>query len=423
MSKGKVDRRGFIKGAAAAGAGLALGGLIHAQRSSADRSAQDAAAVDRAIQDQKGQSISDLEAQATVEAYMTGGLSRPKVVHVQNADATFWDFGDDYYGDFVDQNVVNNMVDQGVMALTGTSSIVEAWQVLVPGYSPGRAIAIKVNFNNCWWCDKCLTGCQDWELAIDALIHPVNAVVRGLLHAYASLSIDDIWVYDATNANDPRQIPGRFRNGCLYPGVRFFDMGCNETAGYISTDPTALVAWRNPAEIPTPEPTRVTDVLVGASYLINMPIMKKHVGKGVTLSFKNHFGSIDNCANLHDWTGLGSPHYGGTAYSPMVDIYRNAHVHAKTVLTVADALFGNWENNIGKPFPWATFDSKAPNSLLFSTDPVAIDCVMCDFLAAETWMFSGYDDYLVYAASVGLGTYERGDPWGSGYSEIDYMRL
>jgi hypothetical protein len=33
------------------------------------------------------------------------------------------------------------------------------------------------------------------------------------------------------------------------------------------------------------------------------------------------------------------------------------------------------------------------------------------------------DDYLKLAAGAGLGTFERGVPWGSGYSQIDYVRI
>jgi len=340
---------------------------------------------------------------------------------VHNDGATFWNFGDDYYGDFVDQDVVDAMVDRGVIELVGASSVAQAWQAIVPNYAPGKAIAIKVNFNNCFWCDSS-------SLAIDALIHPINPIVGGLLQAYPNFETSDIWVYDATIGDSPptshRMIPQRFKDGCLYPGVRFFDQGCNETAGYASTDPTAAITWHNPPEVPTPPAAQVTDVLVNAAYVINMPIMKAHAsGFAVTLSFKNHFGSIPNCQPLHD--GSYRP---GSSYNLLVDIYRNAHILGKTVLTVGDGLFGNWVNTGSTPSPWSTFGDDAPNSLFFATDPVAIDCVMCDILYAErsfasTWEREVADDNLEYAASVGLGTYERGDPWGIGYNQIDYLKI
>jgi hypothetical protein len=74
------------------------------------------------------------------------------------------------------------------------------------------------------------------------------------------------------------------------------------------------------------------------------------------------------------------------------------------------------------PSPWATFDNSAPNSLLFATDPVALDCVMVDLLAAETSISGDAGAYLNAAANAGLGVFEHGDPWNSGYSQIDYVR-
>jgi len=277
--------------------------------------------------------------------------------------------------------------------------------------------------NNCRACDKCRTGCTEFGNAVDALIHPVNSIVRGLQQAYPNFNTSDIWVYDATKGSNPpntaREIPGRLKDKNLYPGIRFFDEKCNEKASYNSNDPTAIVTWNNPPEIATPPLVQLTDVLVNASYLINIPIMKPHGGTVITLSFKNHFGSIADVHPLHDWAW--GTHYGGTTYDPLVDIYRNPNILGKTVLTIGDGLFASRGDNTSKPAAWSTFDNKAPNSLFFATDPVAIDCVMCDFLQAERHIGPSADDYLVYAAAVGLGTHERGDPWGSGYSQIDYL--
>ena len=354
------------------------------------------------------------EPTATVPPPPTGAT----VVHIHDESATAWDFGDGYYGDFVDQDAVNAMVDEGVTALTGTAAAAEAWQALVPDYSPGKAIAIKVNFNNNW-------ACEPTHVNLNNVIHPINAIVRGLCQAYPDFQGRDVWVYDASGQGDspPRELPTRFTSGCLYDGVRFFDNLCNETAGYASTDPSAVVTWHNPAEIPTPPQVQVTDVLVNAAYLINIPVVKRHAVAGVTLSFKNHFGSIENCQQLHNWVYPGHAHYGGQDYSPMVDIYRNKHIAGKTVLTLGDALFGNWVCNNSKAQRWKTFGHAAPNSLLFSGDPVALDCVMSDLLDAEHEIGDFSDDHLVYASRVGLGTHERGEPWGDGYSHIRYVYL
>lgn len=327
-----------------------------------------------------------------------------QVVHVRAPEATFWDFGDDYYGNFVDQAVVNEMLDQGVMNLAGTSSATQAWQSLIPDYAPGKAIAIKVNFNNAH-------SCEETDTNIDALIHPVNAIVGGLKQM--GVAEADIWVYDAT-----RLIPSRFVDGCLYPGIQYFGTGCQNRATFNSDDPDATVVFSSPGAVNQ----KITDVLVNATYLINIPIMKKHGGAGITLSFKNHLGSIPHPNRLHAYLGPGAPHY-TPGHNPMVDIHSNPHVGPKTRLVVGEGLFGNRRTNTSSPEPWSTFGG-APNSLFFAVDPVAIDCVMCDFLEAESGTTrEGADVYLQIAEEAGLGTYERGAPWGSGYSQIDYTRI
>ncbi|MHB1296570.1 MAG: DUF362 domain-containing protein [Anaerolineae bacterium] len=358
-------------------------------------------------------------------------LAVGQVVHVHALEATSWDFGADYYGRFVRQDVVDAMVDRGVVALTGAASVVEAWRAIVPGYQPGKGIAVKVSFNNCWTCDVCETGCAEDALKIDSLIHPVNAIVRGLKQAYPDLAESDVWVYDATVGYNPpytnRQIPARFTQGCLYPGVRFLDQGCHSGAGYASTDPSAKVAWQPPVGVTLPE-RQVTDVLVNATYLINLPGLKRHGSTEVTLAFKNHVGSISNFEPFHAYTFRYADTY-TPSYSPLVDLYRNPHIQGKTVLILADGLYGSWAGNDVKPRPWTTFGNQAPNSLLFSTDPVAIDAVMCDLLHTELaqqgegGLRAMADDYLKLAASAGLGIYERGDPWAGGYSRIAYQRI
>ena len=109
-------------------------------------------------------------------------------------------------------------------------------------------------------------------------------------------------------------------------------------------------------------------------------------------------------------------------YDALVDLYRNPHIGAKAVVTVGDGLYGSSTQGL-PPTPWRTFGNRAPNSLFFATDPVAVDSVMCDFLAAEFGVLPDADNYLPLASQVGLGVYERGNPWGSGYSQINYSRI
>jgi hypothetical protein len=48
---------------------------------------------------------------------------------------------------------------------------------------------------------------------------------------------------------------------------------------------------------------------------------------------------------------------------------------------------------------------------------------MCDLLDAEVGISDEAYYYLQLAAAAGLGVFERGDPWDSGYSTIDYVKI
>jgi uncharacterized protein (DUF362 family) len=339
---------------------------------------------------------------------------RETVVHVHAAGATSWDFATGWYGDHVDQVVVNEMVGRGLTSLTARDSVADAWGTLMPDYEPGQRIAIKVNLNNA-------TGCADSDNAIDALIEVVNAVVGSLVAA--GVHAEDVRVYDAL-----RSMPARFYDRRQYTQALYLDAGgcADARATFNHSDSSLRVSFSHAA---LQRERWLTDLLAEATYLINVPILKIHGLPPVTLGFKNHFGSLSDLGG----GGNDNPHYYidprdtrySADYSPLVDINANPNIAGKTVLTVGDGLFGApavWQ----APVRWAkTYGNQAPNSLLFSRDPVAIDCVMCDLLRAEFGLFdedAAYD-YMRLAETRGLGVFERGEPWASGYQKIIYHRV
>ena len=336
-------------------------------------------------------------------------LPRPRVVHTYCERAVDWGFVTGWWGDHVDQDVVNDMVDRGVMELTGRKTRADAWRALIPNYVSGQRVAIKANFNNA-------SSMDDSDNFIDAAIEPVNAVIAGLKEI--SVAESDIWIYDAV-----RSIPIRFQNGCDYPGVQFSGDWTSNPQGFSGTE---TVSFDTPSGSQPLADQRISNVLVNADYLINMPLMKKHCCAWVTLSFKNHFGSIQDCAALHGYTFPYEDDY-TSAYSALVDIYKNQHFGSKTVLTIGDGLYGSRGDQGSVPEAWTTFSNESPRSLFFSQDPVAIDSVMYDFLEAEAGVQNHGDDYLALAANAGLGVFEHRAPGASSreewYSQIDYRYL
>jgi hypothetical protein len=339
-----------------------------------------------------------------------------KVVQVRNTAATSWTGESDYWN-HLDQAAVDSMVDLGLLELTGAPTVVEAWQQLLPDYQAGQKIAIKVNFNNTRDCDST-------SAVIDALMEPVNAVARGLVQM--GVAPADICVYDAVRA-----LPDRFVSKDSN-GVTFFDGWwaevCRTEAGF-SHETETQVQFCPPAGVVVPD-QHVTNVLMSAAYLINMPIMKGgHPLAGVTLGFKNHFGTISACSGLHDHVDVvRTPEGYRTDYNPMVDLLLSPLIGGKTVLTVGDALFAA-RLFARAPVACTTFGEQLPSSLFFATDPVAVDCVMHDLIVAEpgTSVPDGANNYLRLAAESGLGVFEAGNPWqepfGDGYGSIDYIRI
>ena len=335
-----------------------------------------------------------------------------RVVHVHNYQATFWDYSTGWYGDYVNQAVVDQMTDRGLMDLTGAFNLADAWRVLIPEYISGQKVAIKINLNN--------ASCYSDGQVIDALPQPVNSVIRGL--KAIGVAEGDICVYDCTQGWHLGEMPQRLAQKitAIYPGVQFSPpaAACSPATDYSGSE---YIHFNVPPDR-TISDRPICNALVNATYLINVPIMKKHGMAGVTLGFKNHFGSFDGCDQVHWSIELGDPGY-LSSYNGLVDIYQNRHFKDKTVLTIGDALYGARFNNYDEvPNPWPTFGDHSPNSLFFSRDPVAIDCVMYDFLDAEGGVPAGSDDYLKLASTSGFGTFEHRDA-SQQYHIIDYRRI
>ena len=380
----RLSRREFLLRAAAAGATLALGNRWQPQSPHTGRAALTPAA-----------------------------FPSNRVVHTHSDAATYWDYTTGWYGDYVNQAVVDAITDRGVMTLTNTATRADAWHALIPTYTAGQKVALKINLNN--------ADCGDSDQVIDALPQPINSIIRGLKDI--GVAENDIWVYDVTNGWHSGAMPARLVNKvtALYPNVHFHanEGSCSTALGYSTTQ---RIHFNVPAGKPAISDRPICNALTDAAYLINMPIMKKHGMAGVTLGFKNHFGSFEHCEEVHWSIELGDVNYTST-YNGLVDIYNDPHLKNKTVLVVGDGLYGARINNYDEvPSRWSTFGNKSPNGLFFSIDPVAVDCVMYDFLNAEGGVPSGSDDYLKLANAAGLGVFEHWDG-AQQYHAIDYQRI
>ncbi len=97
---------------------------------------------------------------------------------------------------------------------------------------------------------------------------------------------------------------------------------------------------------------KLFDVIENADYMINLANFKPHGSAGVTLTAKNHFGSIAGRASrLHysnvapSWETsprqVGNPNNGGyRKYRAMVDLLGSKYLGRNTMLYIVDGLFG-----------------------------------------------------------------------------------
>ena len=239
-----------------------------------------------------------------------------RVVHVRHGRAATWSRSSGLYRDFVSQAAVNQMLDEAVQALKG-GTLAAAWgRVFSLTANETRLLGIKINCNNS--NDATGAGSQ-----IDAIPEPVIAVIRGFVRAGGRSA--NVRVYDLTSSGGGRTIPTWLRNRVLaaYPDVQFADHASNKGGAFSAS---THVTWSSGYST-KPAVTRIHDLPRQVHYLVNVPIVKRHIGAGATLGYKNHFGTIESCADLHsfvdnDVAAASRPHRGRPALRAAVQELR-----------------------------------------------------------------------------------------------------
>jgi len=342
------------------------------------------------------------------------GTNPGRVVWVWNPDATrgnsigFW-----WMKINNNQNVIDEMLSNGIKELTDGKNNEDAWDILFRyfnqahgngdiGYQLGEKIAIKVNLNNCW------TPYFMIDNQIDANPYLVRSLLKHLVYT-VGVNQSDITIYDAA-----RPMQNWFYNRVCYRNFPTIPL-LPEFKNINYVDSLGGALGRQKVEASTKKiffsydssliktlPTCVAN----AKYIINMPQLKKHPREnGVTLSGKNMFGTwIETVADIHPYHYaahiIGNP-------APQTDLFAHKQVGGKTLLYIGDGLYGTLENQkiMGK-FQMYPFNNDWTNSLFFSQDPVAIDSVMYDFLHVETSPSEGSQNYLHQAAEPPSGVYD-----------------
>jgi len=350
------------------------------------------------------------------------GIYPGRVAWVHDPAATSWDGSTGHWWDDAntDPAAVESMFSNAIRWLTGQESDAAAWSALFGhfnltrlgenvGYTPGQKIAVKANLNNVAY------GHSDTDNAADTSPQVVMALLRSLVYD-AGVSPADIALYDVS-----RFIPDRLydRIAAEFPQVQCVDKSGGNGRIRAEVDEAVRVHYSDiPDELDSYLPTVVTE----ADYLINLANLKKHGQAGITLTGKNHFGSIATLArkwtpiDLHPYTYL-TERVAGSA-NPIVDLMGHEHLGGKTLLHLIDGLYGASNNAGSLPAKWRTLGDHWSSSLLVSQDPVAVDSVGSNILEAE-WSWNGAaegsDEYLHHAATANeIRSWGSYDPAGDG---------
>lgn len=234
--------------------------------------------------------------------------------------------------------------------------------------------------------------------------HLVTALVAQLIEA--GVPGQDILLYEvAVGRTIGQPIAGRIRanSGRDFQAVRFLVNNDYGHSGRITPVPDKANPIQFAAKaLPQAHlPQQVTE----AKYMINLALLRPHGMAGVTLTAKNHFGSIHFPevgwlpAPLHSHIlrtqAMGS-------YNPLVELIGHPHLGGKTMLYLLDGIYSA-EHNEGNVFRFASLGDDWTSSLLVSQDPVAIDSVGLDILSAEpkaTQVRGNADNFLHEAAQA-----------------------
>jgi uncharacterized protein (DUF362 family) len=172
-------------------------------------------------------------------------------------------------GGIVNSTVAQIMVDESIKTLTGISDVGEAWKSIFPGITQNSTITIKVNcINSSVPTRPELVDCIINGLALMDFsgqnFHKNNVIIWDRTNG--ELSSSGYTHYTGSDPNTPR---------CF---------GTNESGvGYDGSCPLNVTGS-------TTYPSRIMSIL--SDYLINVGVLKNHGTSQVTLSLKNHYGSV-----------------------------------------------------------------------------------------------------------------------------------
>src|SRR5215470_5458910 len=251
----------------------------------------------------------------------------------------------------INGEVVREMMERGMRALTGEAKTIEAWRRF---FTPDDIVGIKVN-----------AGGRPWVVSSHEI---VAETIRNLMAV--GVKPEQIYIYERFQ----NQLDQVNYKPSVPEGVNIFAAERanvrNDNQNY---DPRVYVE----ADFFGEDDTRSNMIRLVSEKLtkiINIPNMKDHGATGATGCLKNiAYGSFSNVARTHQ---RGKSH----TYSVVGALAAMEPLRSRTVLQIMDGLRGVWH---GGPFARTTRYVFYPRQIMFGTDPVAIDRLLLDIIENE----------------------------------------
>lgn len=276
-----------------------------------------------------------------------GLVARPKIVRALEGlplDGTFasdvvqcFDAGATSGSSTINEPIVQVMVDESIKALTGVPDVGAAWQSVFPGITESSVIGIKVN---------CINSLHSTHPAV------VNCIVSGLARMDFGGTLfrkNNIILWDES---DSYLTSGGYT---IYDGADPTRVRCFGTShsgiGYDTINFNVNGVTSHPSKI----------LSQFCDYIVDAAVLRTHSIANVTLTMKNHYGSVNNPGSLHG--GSCSP------YIPALNAQIRDVVTPNNIqkLFFIDGLFALYS---GGPGGSPNFN---PKLILMSRDPVACD--------------------------------------------------
>ena len=260
----------------------------------------------------------------------------------------------DKSGAQADAAIVREMMERGMRALTGEAKTIDAWRRFI---TPDDVVGIKVN-------------CGGHPHVVSA--HEiVTETIRNLMAV--GVKPAQIYVYERFQ-NQLDNVNYRPHLDAVAEGINIFapERG-NRGVDNNNYDPRTYVE----ADFFGEDDTRSNMIRLISERLtkiINIPNMKDHGATGVTGCLKNiAYGSFSNVARTH--------FKGVTHTRSFVGTLANVEpLRSRTVLQIMDGLRGVWHAG---PFARTKKYVFYPKTIMFGTDPVAIDRLLLDIIENE----------------------------------------